>query len=189
MAAILGICGFCFYKIYTIKTSDPVQQHYLAVDKPSNHLWGLAPHDACSIFNKEGLAAVAYRQVDPNKSEYACHSVKATWPDQQKNKVFSFMGSGFADKVTHLEFKMTIKGDRGSKDAVIAKKAFAVYSAEMLNQLFAIKLSEQDLQQLTMLDNNPYRQVYKNKLLIAGQYSLKDGLHAYVFSIDGMQVL
>lgn len=192
---IIALTGYCGYQIFSDKEPIYTQDSFKvsASERPlseSDRVWGAAPNSACAALNNANIITSPYGLIDPANNVYGCSTAEIEIPNQKAKKTMQYLVTGFADKATSIRLVMKIEGKQATKEAIAARKSWAVYSALLAQTVFSQQLSEQEMQQLANLkEGEEYSRNYNLQLISNGEYVQKDNVGIYTYEIRGLPVL
>lgn len=190
-ALLLAVCGYCFYTIYTIKQTNVEQLAFQEkVIRESDGTWGVAPNEACTVYQDIGLMGLDYKMHDPQLKKFGCHSPIVDMPSKNGKKTLQYLVSGYPEKATHFSLVLSINDDINSVESLAARKSWAIYAAVLYTKLFGQtvgEFTESQMQELVDLTEKSNVSYYKDgKLLITADVKVKEGIGTYTFNIDGL---
>lgn len=192
---VIAITGYCGYQIFSEKKPNYTPESFKTTveNRPwseSDRVWGAPPNSACGALNNANLITSPYGLIDPKTKVYGCSTAEIEIPNQKAKKTMQYLVTGFADKATNIKLVMKIEGDQVTKEAIAARKSWAVYSAVLAQTVFSQQLSEPEMQELANLTkDSEYSRNYNLQLISNGKYVHKNNVGIYIYEIRGLPVL
>lgn len=152
----------------------------------SSNVWGSYPKEACEAFQQQGLLPYPYKK-DEATGKWICATPDVQIPQTHGNKTLQYQALGSADKVTEYRLVLKLDADKYTSEHEAVKKVWAIYITVLLQQLFGINLSENDMQSLATLEaGKSYSGNYNGKLRFVVKSEKVGNQQVYQFDAYGM---
>lgn len=191
---VLAMTGYCGYLISnTGKSVAKADVDMPSIERPlsdSDRVWGASPVSACKALENANIITSDYVIAIPDKKLYGCKTSEIEIPDQKAKKTIQYVVTGFSDKATNIKLILKINGDQSTKESIVAKKTWAIYSAVLAETVFSQQLTEPEMQRLANFkDGDVFKKNHNLQLISDVHYEKIKNVGIYTYQIRGLPVL